>query len=86
MAEPQKTPKAPSELVIYVGGILMAGGMILSVIAISPLVTHISLGSIWWFLAMVTGVGFVVLLVGIRMSAKERTRLVRKHLQGERND
>lgn len=83
MTEPQKTPKSPSERVIYVGETLMVAGMILSLIAISPLLTNISLGSIWWFLAMITGVGFVVLLVGIRMTASERTRLVRKHLQGE---
>lgn len=83
MTAPQKTPKAPSERVIYAGGGLMVVGMFLSLIAISPLITNISLSSIWWFLAMLTGVGFVVLLVGIRMSAKERTRLVRKRLQGE---
>ncbi|MEY3407423.1 MAG: hypothetical protein RL038_484 [Actinomycetota bacterium] len=61
----------------------MVLGLLLSVIALTPLVTGVQLSSLWWWLAMTTGVGFGMLLIGLRLAARNRSKLVRKHLQGE---
>jgi hypothetical protein len=81
-------PKNPKKLLsdrrIFVGGGLMAIGMLMSLIALSPLVTGTQLSSLWWWLAMVTGVGFIILLSGIRKAAKRRSKLVQAHMQGDK--
>jgi hypothetical protein len=81
-------PKNPKKLLsdrrIFVGGGLMGIGMLLSLIALSPLVTGTQLSSLWWWLAMVTGVGFIILLSGIRKAAKRRSKLVQAHMQGDK--
>jgi hypothetical protein len=83
-----KQPKNPSKLLsdrrIFIGGGLMAIGMLMSLVALSPLVTGRQLSSLWWWLAMVTGIGFIVLLSGVRKAAKRRSKLVQAHMQGEK--
>lgn len=64
----------------------MIAGMILSLVALTPLVTGTQLSSLWWWLAMTTGIGFGMLLIGLRLAARNRSKLVREHLQGEINE
>ena len=47
---------------LRVGGGLTVVGMILTLVAMSPAVLGGHLASIWWALAMVTGVGLVVVI------------------------
>lgn len=63
--------------ILKVGAALTALGMVLSLIAMSPLVIGGHLASFWWFLAMITGVGLVSILVGIRAASRARTRAVK---------
>ena len=67
--------------ILKVGGALTALGMVLSLIAMSPLVFGGHLASAWWFLAMLTGSGLVCILIGIRAASRARTRAV-KTLKG----
>ena len=55
---------------LRVGGGLTVVGMILTLVAMSPAVLGGHLASIWWALAMVTGVGLVVVISGDRKSTR----------------
>lgn len=62
--------------ILKVGGALLALGMVLSLIAMSPLVFGGHLASVWWFLAMLTGTGLICIIVGIKAASRARTRAV----------
>ena len=62
--------------ILKVGGVLTALGMVLSLIAMSPLVFGGHLASVWWFLAMLTGTGLICIIVGIKAASRARTRAV----------
>jgi hypothetical protein len=62
--------------ILKVGGVLLALGMVLSLIAMSPLVFGGHLASVWWFLAMLTGTGLICIIVGIKAASRARTRAV----------
>ena len=54
-----------------------AAGMLLTLIAMIPLVAPgVVFPSIWWFLAMVTGIGLAVIIAGFVVSGRERRRAV----------
>lgn len=58
-----------------VGAVILAIGMIFTLIAILPLVTSLELPSVWWGLSMLTGVGLAMILIGLRRSSKARSSL-----------
>ncbi len=50
-------------------------GLAFALIAMLPLVIpDLTLPSYWWFLAMITGVGLALVLLGLRLSARARSR------------
>lgn len=76
----QTTALKRSDRLIRAGGVLVALGMVLTLIAISPLLFGGQLPSAWWTLSMITGVGLIVLLIGLRTAGSTRSRLVRDAL------
>ena len=67
--------------IFKVGGALTALGMVLSLIAMSPLLFGGQLSSVWWFLAMLTGTGLICIIIGVRMASRARSRAV-QNLKG----
>jgi len=67
-----------SDRLIRAGGAIVVLGMGLTLVAISPLIFGGNLPSAWWTLSMITGVGLVVLLIGLRTAGSTRSRLVRE--------
>ena len=66
-----------------IGGWTTAVGMALTLVAMVPLVVPtVSLPSAFWWLAMITGVGLVLLLAGLWQAARARGR--RTTREGER--
>jgi|GEM_PF-332702 len=64
---------ARAQRVIKIGAILTVIGIVLSLIAILPLVSDIELSSAWWFLSMTTGIGLATVIAGLTMSARSRS-------------
>jgi len=59
-----------------IGAVIMVFGMICAVIAILPLFfSSLNLGSFWWGLSMLSGLGLALVLIGLRQSSKVRTKL-----------
>jgi len=57
------------------GGAVFIVGVLATVIAMAPLaITDLELPSVWWFLSMLTGVGFLMMLIGLLMNARKRRR------------
>mgnify|MGYP003343584864 FL=1 len=69
-----------ADMQLRAGGGLTVVGMILTLVAMSPAVLGGHLASIWWALAMVTGVGLVVVISGLRRSASARSAAVKATL------
>lgn len=66
---------------ITAGVVLFAVGAIFTVIAMSPLVLPVELPGVWWFLAMLIGVGFALIMFGLLGRARRRSRTVRDGLR-----
>lgn len=67
------TTPGRADLVLRIGGWLTAAGLLFTLIALLPLVVpSLELPSAMWFLAMLTGVGLVVVFVGLAMAARDR--------------
>lgn len=48
-------------------------GFLATIIAILPLVIEsVELPGIWWFLSMITGVGLLLIILGLVLAARER--------------
>lgn len=62
--------------ILKVGGALTVLGMVLSLIAMSPVLFGGRLASAWWFLAMITGTGLICIIIGVRAASRARTRAV----------
>jgi cytosine/uracil/thiamine/allantoin permease len=61
------------------GGIVTALGMLLTFIAIVPLAdSKVNLPSVFWGLAMITGIGLAVLIYGVWRAARGRSQRIRK--------
>lgn len=59
--------------VMRVGIAITVVGLLVTVVAIVPLVApSVSLPGALWFLSMLTGVGLVVILVGLAMGSRSR--------------
>jgi hypothetical protein len=69
-------PTKGDQLMRY-GAIVLVLGMICTAIAILPLFTDLDLPSIWWGLSMLTGLGLGMILVGLKVSSKKRSRYTR---------
>jgi hypothetical protein len=66
-----RPPRA--DRVLRVGAWVTAAGLLFTLIAVLPLlVPSLSLPSAMWFLSMLTGVGLVIVFVGLAMAARER--------------
>ncbi|MCX6432612.1 MAG: hypothetical protein NTX29_07415 [Actinobacteria bacterium] len=62
-----------SDLVLRIGGWSTAVGLVFTLIAILPLVVpSLELPGAMWFLSMLTGVGLVVVCVGLILGARGR--------------
>ncbi|MBI1351941.1 MAG: hypothetical protein GC156_12580 [Actinomycetales bacterium] len=62
-----------ADRVLRIGGIITVIGLLCTVIAMLPLVVpSLTLPSAMWFLAMLTGVGLIVVFVGLTMQARQR--------------
>jgi hypothetical protein len=58
---------------LRVGVLVTVLGLLITVIAMLPLVIEgLTLPGIWWFLSMITGVGLLLIIVGLVMGARER--------------
>lgn len=64
-----------SDRVLRVGGVITVVGLAFAAIALLPLLLpSLELPGAMWFLAMLTGVGLIVVFVGLAMSARGRRR------------
>lgn len=62
-----------ADRVLRIGAVITVAGLIFILLAIIPLlVPSMHLPSALWFLSMLTGVGIVVICVGLVMSARSR--------------
>ena len=67
------SPTSPADRVLRIGAAITAAGLVFTVIALIPLVAPaVELPGVMWFLAMLTGVGLIVVFVGLAMGARER--------------
>lgn len=66
---------SPADRVLRLGGLLTAVGLVFLLIALLPLVVpSVEMPGVMWFLAMLTGVGLIVMFVGLTMQARQRRR------------
>lgn len=70
------TPSASrADLVLRIGAIVTVLGLAFTLIALIPLVApSVQMPSALWFLAMLTGVGLALVLLGLLVSARSRRR------------
>ena len=66
---------ARGDRLMRAGAVILAIGMVFTLIAILPLFTDLDLPSILWGLSMFTGVGLAMILIGLRRSSKTRSSL-----------
>ncbi|MFM1819094.1 MAG: hypothetical protein RIS61_692 [Actinomycetota bacterium] len=55
------------------GGVILALGMLLTLVAVLPLFIDLQLPWYWWALSMLTGLGLLLILLGLRRSSKTRS-------------
>ena len=61
------------------GGIVFVVGVLATMIAMSPLaIPGLELSGAWWFLSMLTGVGFLMMLLGLLQNARQRRRSLQR--------
>jgi peptidoglycan/LPS O-acetylase OafA/YrhL len=64
----------PGDGLIRAGVVVTALGMLLTLVAMLPLVTDLELPSAFWWLAMLVGVGLFMILVGLARNGRRRSR------------
>ncbi len=82
---PTREPSAqhPGERLMIVGALVTALGMVLTFVAIFPLAdSTLKLPSIFWALAMVTGIGLAILITGIWRAARGRSKRIKATTAG----
>jgi len=67
--------KLKGNRLMLTGSIILASGMLLTLIAVLPLFIDLQLPWYWWALSMLTGLGLLLILVGLRRSSKTRSSL-----------
>ena len=71
----QGSPDSPGDRIMRVGAVVTVIGLIFATLAMLPLVVPgLTLPSALWFLAMLTGVGLALVLLGLLVSARNRRR------------
>jgi multisubunit Na+/H+ antiporter MnhB subunit len=65
---------APGDRLIRAGLVVTAVGMVLTLIAMIPLVTDVELPSAFWWMSMLVGVGLAMVLVGLARNGRRRSR------------
>ena len=65
---------APGDRLIRAGLVVTAVGMLLTLVAMIPLVTDVELPSAFWWLSMLVGVGLAMVLVGLARNGRRRSR------------
>lgn len=64
-----------ADRVLRAGAWITVAGLVFSLIALLPLVVpSLELPGAMWFLSMLTGVGLIVVFVGLAMGSRERRR------------
>jgi hypothetical protein len=70
--------RQPGERLMIGGAIVTVVGMVLTLVAIVPLAdSKLNLPSVFWGLAMVTGIGLALLMYGFWRSARGRSKAIR---------
>jgi protein-S-isoprenylcysteine O-methyltransferase Ste14 len=78
MSEQEPSGGHPGERLMIVGGIVTVVGMILTFVAMVPLAnSKWNMPSVFWSLAMVTGIGLFLLLWGLWRAARSRSKTIR---------
>jgi hypothetical protein len=65
---------APGDRLIRAGVVVTVIGMLLTLVAMIPLVTDIELPSALWWLSMLVGVGMAMVLIGLARKGRRRSR------------
>jgi multisubunit Na+/H+ antiporter MnhB subunit len=65
---------APGDRLIRAGLVVTAVGMLLTLVAMIPLVTDVELPSALWWLSMLVGVGLAMVLIGLARNGRRRSR------------
>lgn len=75
-AEPRADRSASrADQVLRAGAWITAAGLVFTLIALLPLVVpSLELPGVMWFLAMLTGVGLVVVFIGLAMGSRQRRK------------
>lgn len=65
--------RSRADRVLRLGGWITAAGLVFALVALLPLVfPSLELPGVMWFLAMLIGVGLVVIFMGLAMGARQR--------------
>lgn len=74
-----ESPNArPGDGVLRAGGVILVAGMLVTLVAILPLVTDLELPSLFWWLSMLlVGAGMALVLLGLLRNGRRRSRLQR---------
>lgn len=69
------TVPAPGDRLLRIGAVVLAAGIVCTLIAILPFfLPGLSLPSTWWFLSMLIGVGLALVIAGLLRSSGSRRR------------
>ena len=72
-----RPPRLPGDRMMRIGAWTTAVGMVLTLVALLPLVLpSLQLPPLFWWLAMVTGVGLTLLIAGLWRAARARGRRI----------
>ncbi|MGB8019826.1 MAG: hypothetical protein WCF04_01200 [Candidatus Nanopelagicales bacterium] len=67
-------PGARAERLIRAGVGVAVLGILITLVAMLPLVSDVELPSVFWALSMLTGVGFAMILLGLARKGRRRAR------------
>ncbi len=69
------TSDSPGDRTLRIGAVVTLVGLAFAVIALLPMVVPgLTLPGVFWFLAMLTGVGLIIVLIGLVQGARQRRR------------
>ena len=67
------TSSSPADRILRIGGWITALGLFFTLVAIIPLILpSVEMPSIMWGLSMLTGVGLIIVFVGLVVGARQR--------------
>lgn len=66
---------SPADRTLRIGAVVTLVGLAFTVIAMLPLIfPDLALPGVFWFLAMLTGVGLFIVIIGLIQGARQRRR------------